>query len=186
MTDINVIVLVGRLTKDCESRTTQSGMAVTRFSIANNYRRKVGEEWKEEANFFDIVLIGKSAESLKQYLTKGRQVSVKGELRQSRWTNQDGQNQSRIEVIAEDVQLMASSQNQQTQQAQPQQYQQSQVQQQYQMPPIPPQPQQMQQSQPVQQQTMYPSQMVQQAQMAQQNQQPQLMNGPEAFDDIPF
>ncbi len=105
--DINVVVLVGRLTRDCEVRSTQSGTSVCRFSIAVNRRKKTGDSWSDEANFFDVVLMGRSADSLRSYLTKGRQVSVEGELRQSRW-EQDGQSHSRVEIMANNVQLLSA------------------------------------------------------------------------------
>ncbi len=105
--DINVVVLVGRLTRDCEVRSTTSGTSVCRFSLAVNRRKKSGDTWSDEANFFDVVLMGRSADSLRSYLTKGRQVSVEGELRQSRW-EQDGQSHSRIEIMANNVQLLSS------------------------------------------------------------------------------
>jgi single-strand DNA-binding protein len=59
----------------------------------------------EEANFFDIVLWGKQGETLSQYLQKGKQVGINGELRQDRW-EQDGQNRSRIEIVANNLQLL--------------------------------------------------------------------------------
>ena len=71
MTDLNHVTLIGRLTRDAELKYTQSGFAISNFSIAVNRRRKNGEQWVEEAHFFDITLYGKSAESLKQYLIKG-------------------------------------------------------------------------------------------------------------------
>ena len=106
--DINVVVLVGRLTRDCELKSTQSGTSVCRFSVAVNKRRKVQDSWTDEVNYFDIVLWGKTAETLKPYLVKGRQVSIEGELRQNRW-EQEGQTRSKIEVVANNVQLLSSS-----------------------------------------------------------------------------
>ena len=79
MADINHVVLVGRLTRDAELKYTQGGAAVCKFSIAINRRRKNGEEWVEEANYFDIVLWGRQGEALNQYLVKGKQVAVEGE-----------------------------------------------------------------------------------------------------------
>lgn len=105
--DINVVVLVGRLTRDCEVKATPNGFSVCRFSVAVNRRKKSGDSWTDEANYFDVVLMGKSADTLKTYLTKGRQVSVEGELRQDRW-EQDGQTKSRIEIVANNVQLLSS------------------------------------------------------------------------------
>lgn len=105
--DINVVVLVGRLTRDCEVRATTGGTSVCRFSVAVNRRKKTGEVWSDEVNYFDVVLWGKSADSLKTYLTKGRQVSIEGELRQNRW-EQDGQARTKVEIYANNVQLLAS------------------------------------------------------------------------------
>ena len=68
MADINHVVLVGRLTRDAELKYTQGGAAVCKFSIAINRRRKNGEEWVEEVNYFDIVLWGRQGEALNQYL----------------------------------------------------------------------------------------------------------------------
>lgn len=105
--DINVVVLVGRLTRDCELKATTGGTSVCRFSVAVNRRKKTGENWVDEVNYFDVVLWGKSAESLRSYLTKGRQVSIEGELRQNRW-EQDGQARSKVEVYANNVQLLSN------------------------------------------------------------------------------
>ena len=105
MADINHVVLVGRLTRDAELKYTSGGSAVCKFSIAINRRRKNGEEWVEEAHYFDIVLWGRQGEALNQYLVKGKQVAVEGELRQNRW-EQDGQSRSKIEIIANNIQLL--------------------------------------------------------------------------------
>jgi single-strand DNA-binding protein len=109
MADINHVVLVGRLTRDAELKYTLSGQAVCKFSIAINRRRKNGEQWEDEANFFDIVLWGRQGESLNQYLQKGKQVGIEGELRQDRW-QQDGQNRSKVEIVANNIQLLGGGQ----------------------------------------------------------------------------
>jgi single-strand DNA-binding protein len=103
--DLNMVALVGRLTHDAELKYGTNGSVVCRFSIAVNRRRKNGDDWEDEASFIDCILFGKSAESMNQYLTKGRQVSISGELHQSRWT-QDGQPRSRVEVYVNSVQLL--------------------------------------------------------------------------------
>ncbi len=118
MADVNRVVLVGRLTRDAELRYTASGLPVCNFAIAVNRRRKNGDEWVEEASFFDIVLWGRQGESLNQYLVKGKQVAIDGELRQNRW-EQDGQSRSRVEVVANNIQLLGSGQGQASQ---PRQY----------------------------------------------------------------
>jgi single-strand DNA-binding protein len=105
MADVNVEVLVGRLVRDAELKYTSSGYPVCKFSVAINRRRKQGDQWVDEANFFDINLWGKRAEALTQYLTKGTQVGIQGELRQNKW-EQDGQPRSKIEITANDIQLL--------------------------------------------------------------------------------
>ncbi len=59
MSDVNCVVLVGRLTRDAQLKTTANGTAVSKFSIAVNRRIKKGEAWTEESNFFDVLLSGK-------------------------------------------------------------------------------------------------------------------------------
>ena len=108
--DINVVVLVGRLTRDCELKTTPQGTSVCRFSIAVNRRKRTGDRWEDEVSYFDIVLWGKSGETLRSYLQRGRQVSIEGELRQNRWKDPNGQSQSRVEVLANNVQLLGGGQ----------------------------------------------------------------------------
>lgn len=107
MTDINRVILVGRLVKDAELKFTSSSTPVTRFSLAVNRSRKNGDQWEEEVSYIDIVLWGRSAEAISKYLQKGKQVIVEGELRQNRW-EQDGQQRSKLEVVAGNVQLLSS------------------------------------------------------------------------------
>jgi single-strand DNA-binding protein len=104
-TDINHVVLVGRLTRDAELRYTNTGTAICAFSIGNTYRTKQGESWVEESNFFNCVMFGRRAEALHQYLTKGKQVGIDGALRYSKW-EQDGQPRSKVEVHVNDIQLL--------------------------------------------------------------------------------
>jgi single-strand DNA-binding protein len=103
--DINHVVLVGRLTRDAELKSIASGQAVCKFSIAVNRSKKNGDQWEDEANFFDVVLWGRRGEALHQYLNKGKLVAVDGELRQDRW-QQDGQNRSKVEIVANNIQLL--------------------------------------------------------------------------------
>ena len=108
MADINSVVIVGRLTRDAEIKYTAGGQAVCKFSLAVNRRRKNGDQWEDEANFFDVVLWGRQGEALNQYLVKGKSVGVEGELRQDRW-QQDGQNRSKVEIVANNIQLLGGS-----------------------------------------------------------------------------
>ena len=108
MVDVNHVVLIGRLTRDAEIKSLASGQSVCKFSIAVNRRKKNGDQWEDEANFFDIVVWGRQGESLHQYLVKGKMVAVDGELRQDRW-QQEGQNRSKVEVVANYLQLLGGN-----------------------------------------------------------------------------
>jgi len=115
MTDINKTVLVGRLTRDIEVAYTNSGAAIGNLSIAVNRSRKQADQWVDEVSFFDVKIYGKQAESLRPYLTKGKQVAVEGFLKQERW-QKDGQNFSRVTVGAENVQLLGGNSGNDSQQ----------------------------------------------------------------------
>ncbi len=108
MADINTVVIVGRLTREAELKYTNSGMGVSKFSIAVNRRKRSGDQWEDEVSFFDCTMFGKRAESLNQYLNKGKQIAVNGELRQGRW-EQDGQSRSKVEIIVNDIQLLGGN-----------------------------------------------------------------------------
>ena len=109
MTDINSVVLVGRITKDVGSDERSfsyvgNGTAKAVVNIAVNRGVKKGDKWEDEASFFDVVIWGKTAENLKPRLTKGTQITVSGYLKQDRW-EKDGQKQSRIQVVADMVEI---------------------------------------------------------------------------------
>ncbi|MGA2977514.1 MAG: single-stranded DNA-binding protein [Spirochaetia bacterium] len=107
MADINRVILVGRLTRNAELKYTNNGSAVSKFGIAINQRRKKDDQWVDEAHFFDVVVWGKTAESLSQYLVKGKQVGIEGQLRQDRW-EQEGQARSKVEIVATNVMLLGT------------------------------------------------------------------------------
>ncbi|MCH3908623.1 MAG: single-stranded DNA-binding protein [Sphaerochaeta sp.] len=110
-TDLNVVALVGRLTRDAEIRYTQGGSGICHFSIAVNRRKRTGDnQWEDEANFFDCSLFGKTAISMQPYLLKGKQVSILGELRQGKWES-DGQQRSKVEIVVNSLQLLGSNPN---------------------------------------------------------------------------
>lgn len=112
MEDINSVNINGRLTRDAELKYTNSGTAVTGFSLAVNSRKRIGEDWEDEVSFFDVALFGKKAESLQQYLVKGKQIGIQGTLKQSRWEDEQGNKRSKVEIIAYKVQLLGGNQQQ--------------------------------------------------------------------------
>ena len=108
--DLNTVMIIGRLTRYMEVRYTAGGMAIGSFSIAVNRRVKKGEGWADEASFFDCTAFGKTAENLIPYMVKGKQVAVLGSLKQERWES-EGQNRSKILIIAENIQLLGGDKN---------------------------------------------------------------------------
>ena len=105
MTDINQVVLLGRLTRDAELKYTNSGFAIANLSIAVNRNVKKDDNWQEEVSFFNAVLLGRRAEALSQYLIKGKQIGIQGELRQNRW-EKEGQPRSKVEIVINNIQLL--------------------------------------------------------------------------------
>lgn len=102
---INHVCISGNLTRDAESRMTKSGMAVVKFTVAVNDRRKnQSGEWEDYANFIDCTMFGKYAEKVAPSMTKGTKVCASGKLHQQTW-EQDGQKRSKLEVIANDIEL---------------------------------------------------------------------------------
>ena len=109
MTDINSVVLVGRITKDVGSDERSfsyigNGTAKAVVNIAVNRGVKKGDKWEDETSFIDVVIWGKLAENLKPRLTKGTQITVNGYLKQDRW-EKDGQKQSKIYINADMVEI---------------------------------------------------------------------------------
>ena len=105
--DINKVVIVGRLTRDSELSYTNTGTAICKFSIAANSRKKSGDQWIDEANFFDCQIWGKRGESLNQYLMRGSRIAIEGSLRQERW-EKDGAKRSKVTIEASNIQLLDS------------------------------------------------------------------------------
>lgn len=108
MTDINTVVIAGRLVKNAEFRQVGQSDNV-RFTIAVNRSRKEGEEWKDEVSFIDVQGWGLLASRLTGKLPKGIKVTVSGSLKQERW-EQNGEKRSRISITADQVDVHAAPQ----------------------------------------------------------------------------
>lgn len=114
----NRIILMGRLTKDPELRTTQSGVTMCRFSIAVDRAYSKGQE--KQTDFFDITAWRNTAEFVSKYFTKGRMILVEGKLQNNNYTDQNGVKQYRNAIIADNVAFCGDkSGNQQNGQAPP-------------------------------------------------------------------
>lgn len=107
---VNVVVLVGNLTRDPELRAMPSGTSVCRLGIAVNERTKdpTTGEWGERPNYFDIDVFGAMGENCAKYLAKGRQVAIEGRLRWRSWESQEGQKRSAVSVVANNVQFIGA------------------------------------------------------------------------------
>ena len=102
---INHVVLSGNIGRQPDVRVTPTGANILTFSLAVNERVKKGDAWEDYTNWVDVVVFGKRAESLSKILEKGMKVTVDGKLRYSSW-EKDGGKRSKIEIIANDIDIM--------------------------------------------------------------------------------
>ncbi|HLJ93624.1 MAG TPA: single-stranded DNA-binding protein [Gemmataceae bacterium] len=113
MANLNKVMLIGRLTRDPEVRTFSNGGKVANFGFAVNNRKKnqTTGEWEPEAVFVDIKAFNREkgrqlADLVEQYLRKGHQAYVEGHLQLDQWTSQDGQKQSKLRIVLDDLQFL--------------------------------------------------------------------------------
>ena len=110
MSDLSIAVIVGRVVRNSELKYTNGGSAICGFSVATSSRKKKGDQWIDEASFWDVELWGKQGESLNQYLVKGKQVAIEGTMRQDRW-EKDGVSRMKVIINAQSVQLLGGGQD---------------------------------------------------------------------------
>jgi single-strand DNA-binding protein len=107
MGSVNKVILVGNLGRDAELKFTPSGFPISSFSLATTDRRKDKDNnWQEKTEWHRIKLLGKQAESLQDYLKKGKQIYVEGRLETRSWVDKDGQKKYMTEIIADRIQLL--------------------------------------------------------------------------------
>lgn len=99
---INRVVLIGRMTKDPEIRTTTNGKAVVSFSIAVTKKFKP-QDRSPDADFFSVTAWDKTAEYVSSYLGKGRLIAVDGRLQTRKYTGSDGVSREVVDVVADNV-----------------------------------------------------------------------------------
>ena len=110
MASYNKVLLMGNLTRDPEVRYTPKGTAIANIGLAVNrvYSTEGGEQ-KEEVTFIDIEVWGRQAETVGQYLAKGRPVFVEGRLKLDSWEDKEsGQKRQKLKVVAERVQFLGA------------------------------------------------------------------------------
>ena len=107
MASFNRVILVGNLTRDPELRYTPKGLAIAKIGLAVNrtWKNETGES-KEEVTFVDIDAFGKQAETIGQYLKKGRSVYVEGRIKTRKYTDKDGVEKYATDIIANEMQML--------------------------------------------------------------------------------
>lgn len=123
MPSLNKVILLGNLTRDPVLNNTNSGVAVTSLSLAVNrsWFDKQANQRKEEVDFIEVTLWGRTAEIACQYLTKGRPVLIEGRLQLDSWEDKtSGEKRYKLKVVGENLQLLGSKcgDRQQTEQQQ--------------------------------------------------------------------
>lgn len=104
MSNDSSVTIIGNATREPEVRWTSGGMAVAEFGVAVNHRRKNADtgEWEDgDVSFFDVTCFRDLAENVEQSVAKGDPVIVIGSLRQDRWTDDQGNNRSKVKVMAD-------------------------------------------------------------------------------------
>ena len=104
---LNKAILMGRLTRDPELRHTQSNMAVCSFSLAIDRGRK-DQNGERQTDFIDCVAWGRQAEFVAQWFTKGSMAIVVGRIQSRRWQDQNGNNRTAVEVVANNINFAGS------------------------------------------------------------------------------
>jgi single-strand DNA-binding protein len=113
MANLNKVMLIGRLTRDPEVRTFSNGGKVAKIGFAVNHRKRNQQtgQWEDEPVFLDIDEFNletgrKLADLVEQYLRKGNQVYIEGNLVLDQWTDKDGQKRSKLKIVLQDLQFL--------------------------------------------------------------------------------
>jgi len=106
MSNLNRVVLVGRLTGAPELKYTQSGKPVANFNLANNRTYTQNGEKKETASFFSCVAWDKLGEVMTEYCHKGDRIGIEGRLQQRAWEDQNGNRRSTVEIVVENFEFL--------------------------------------------------------------------------------
>lgn len=105
MSDINKVIVTGRVTRDTELRHTPNGTAVADVSVVSNRIWTKDGERQEDSTFVDVTLWGKQAETLSSMLTKGRHIMVEGRLKLNSWETQEGVKRNKLVITGENINL---------------------------------------------------------------------------------
>lgn len=109
MSNINTVTASGNLTADPEIKYAgaEGDFAIVNLRMANNRRKKQGDEYVDEVSYFDVTVFGKFGELCDSKLRKGNPITVTGRLEQQRWETQEGDKRSKVVIIASEIDAQA-------------------------------------------------------------------------------
>lgn len=112
---VNKCILLGRVGKDPDVRTTRNGSAVAGFSLATSesWKDKNTGEKNEKTEWHNITVFGKLAEIVSQYVTKGMELYVEGKIQTEKWTDREGNDRYTTKIIANDIQMLGGGSREQ-------------------------------------------------------------------------
>ena len=112
MSSFNKVILMGNLTRDCETRFAGNGTAIVKFGLAVNRRFQDADgNWKDQPTFIDVTIFGKRGEAFARFHTKGKSAFIEGHLRMDTWDDkQTGQKRSKLYVVADGWEFVGAGQ----------------------------------------------------------------------------
>jgi single-strand DNA-binding protein len=109
-TNLNRVVLVGRLTRDPELRALPSGQSVCGLRVACNGRRRDADgDYQERPNYFDVSTFGAQAEAVSRYTRRGSQVAIDGRLEWREWETPEQQRRQAVSIVAEAIEFLGDA-----------------------------------------------------------------------------
>ena len=104
---VNKVILLGNVGKDPEMRATPSGMVIAQFTLATADRRKEGDKWVDTTEWHNLVCFGRTAEIVRDYVKKGKQLYIEGKIQTRSWDDKEsGQKKYRTEILVNDLALL--------------------------------------------------------------------------------
>ncbi len=104
--DLNRVIIIGRLTSDPTTAKTKTDSVVCKFSIANSRSYRVDGDKKEQTGFYNCVAWAKLGETINTYCRKGQRVAIEGRLNQNKWTTDKGETRTSVDIIIDNIQFL--------------------------------------------------------------------------------
>ncbi len=104
---VNKVILLGNVGKDPEMRATPSGMVIAQLTLATADRKKEGDKWVDTTEWHNLVCFGRTAEIVRDYVKKGKQLYIEGKIQTRSWDDKEsGQKKYRTEILVNDLALL--------------------------------------------------------------------------------